>query len=67
VAIEDSPTGVTAALASGARTIAVPLMLPIVARPGLSRVASLTDVDLDVLARVAAGEVVDTLEPAPVR
>ena len=67
VAVEDSPTGVTAALASGARTIAVPLMLPVDPRPGLSRLASLADADLGLLARVAGGEVVDALEPAPLR
>ncbi|MFD1506840.1 HAD family hydrolase [Georgenia yuyongxinii] len=64
VAVEDSPTGVVSALASGARTIAVPLMLPIEAREGLSRLRTLEDVELDLLARIADGDVVDDLEPA---
>ena len=61
VAVEDSPTGVASALASGARTIGVRVMVPIERRPGLSRISSLVDLDLDLLGRVAAGEVVDLL------
>ncbi|PRZ03431.1 HAD superfamily hydrolase (TIGR01509 family) [Isoptericola sp. CG 20/1183] len=59
VAIEDSPTGLTSALAAGARTLGVEAVLPIEAREGLSRAASLTDVDLAFLRRMAAGEVLD--------
>lgn len=44
VAIEDSPTGVGAALASGARTIAVPHVVEIPDQPGLARVATLEGV-----------------------
>lgn len=44
VAIEDSSTGVGAALASGARTIAVPHLVEIPEQPGLARVATLTGV-----------------------
>lgn len=61
VAIEDSVPGVAAALASGARTLGVQHIVPVEARPGLSRVGSLADVDLDVVARIASGEVVDLL------
>ncbi len=61
VAVEDSPTGVASALASGARTIGVRVMVPIEGRPGLSRISRLADLDLGLLGRVAAGEVVDLL------
>ena len=61
VAIEDSTVGVTAALASGARTIAVPLMVEVAAQDTLSRLRSLEGADLDLLARVLDGEVVDEL------
>ncbi len=61
VAIEDSPPGITAALASGARTLGVPHQLPVPPRPGLSRVASLADVTLADLTRLRAGEVLDGL------
>ncbi|PFG43075.1 HAD superfamily hydrolase (TIGR01509 family) [Isoptericola jiangsuensis] len=59
VAIEDSPTGITSALAAGARTLGVEAVVPVEPRPGLSRADSLADVDLDVVRRIAAGEVVD--------
>ncbi|GIJ00266.1 hypothetical protein Slu03_26430 [Sediminihabitans luteus] len=61
VAIEDSPPGISAALASGATTIGVQAVVPVEPRPGLSRLASLTGVDLARLARIHAGEVVDEL------
>ena len=61
VAIEDSGPGITSALASGARTLGVPAEVPVPQRPGLSRAASLKQIDLDVLARVASGDVVDLL------
>ena len=61
VALEDSRSGVAAALAAGARTIAVEVVQPVAPRPGLSRVASLVDVSLELIARVAAGDVVDPL------
>jgi HAD superfamily hydrolase (TIGR01509 family) len=61
VAIEDSPPGIASALASGAKTIGVPCVLPVPPQPGLSRVASLADLDLGLLGRIANGEVVDTL------
>jgi HAD superfamily hydrolase (TIGR01509 family) len=61
VAIEDSPTGIAAALASGARTLGVEAVHPITPQPGLSRARSLLDVDLGVLRRLAAGEVLDLM------
>ncbi|MFC7406809.1 HAD family hydrolase [Georgenia alba] len=61
VAFEDSLPGVASAMASGARTIAVPLAVDVPAQPGLSRVGSVEDVDLDTLARVVAGEDLDAL------
>jgi HAD superfamily hydrolase (TIGR01509 family) len=59
VAIEDSPTGITAALASGARTLGVEAVLPLPHLAGLSRASSLTQVDLSMIARIAGGEVLD--------
>jgi len=35
IAIEDSPTGATSALAAGCRVLAVPLHVPVSARPGM--------------------------------
>jgi HAD superfamily hydrolase (TIGR01509 family) len=62
VALEDSPAGIGSALASGARTIAVQVMVPVPPRPALTRVASLAMVDLPLLTRVADGEVLDLLD-----
>jgi len=61
IAIEDSPPGISSALASGAHTIGVPCVLPVPPRPGLSRAASLADLDLAMLRRIVAGETVDLL------
>lgn len=61
VAIEDSRPGVASALASGARTLAVQHIVPVEARDGLSRVGSLAGLGLGELARIASGEVIDTL------
>jgi len=61
VAIEDSHPGITSALASGARTLGVPAEVPVPPRPGLNRAASLKQIDLETLARIASGEVVDLL------
>ena len=63
VAIEDSPSGIGSALAAGARTIGVEVMLPVDPAPGLSRVASLADLDVADLARVSRGDVLDLLAP----
>src|SRR5690606_33417887 len=46
VAVEDSPPGITSALASGARTIAVEHLVPVEARPHLSRLGTLDGVGL---------------------
>ncbi|MBO9554394.1 HAD family phosphatase [Cellulomonas sp.] len=62
VALEDSRSGIASAVASGARVVAVEVMQPVTPRPGLSRVASLEDLTLDDLARIACG---DELEPGP--
>ncbi|PZR52559.1 HAD family phosphatase [Xylanimonas oleitrophica] len=59
VAIEDSPTGIAAALASGARTLGVESVLPVAPAPGLSRASSLTDVGVSTIVRIAAGEVLE--------
>ncbi len=59
VAIEDSPTGITSALASGARTLGVEAVVPIEPRPGLSRAGSLERVTLRHLAQMRAGHVLD--------
>ncbi|GIG28850.1 HAD family hydrolase [Cellulomonas marina] len=64
VALEDSPSGIASALASGARTLAVEAVVPVQEQPGLSVVRSLVDVDLAVLARVAAGEVLRRADAA---
>ncbi|WP_448629544.1 HAD family hydrolase [Cellulomonas soli] len=64
VAVEDSPSGITSALASGARVVGVEVLVPVPARPGLSRVSSLTRIGLEDLARVAAGQVLDAGELA---
>ncbi|GGB95903.1 HAD family hydrolase [Cellulomonas carbonis] len=61
VAIEDSRPGIASALASGARTLGVQHLVPVEPRDGLSRVASLEDVDLAALARIGAGEVLDRM------
>jgi HAD superfamily hydrolase (TIGR01509 family) len=46
VAIEDSVTGLTSAEAAGARTLAVPHVVPIPPAPGRVRVQSLAEVDV---------------------
>lgn len=63
VAIEDSIPGVGSALASGARTLAVEHMVALDDRIGMSRADSLADVDLVLLSRIAAGEVLDLRMP----
>lgn len=54
VAIEDSPTGVRSALSAGVPTIAVPHLVPIEPRPGLSTVATLDGLRAADLLRVSA-------------
>ncbi|HZI97249.1 MAG TPA: HAD family phosphatase [Actinomycetales bacterium] len=55
VAIEDSTTGLASAEAAGVATIAIPHLVPIPDAAGRTKVASLRDVDLSLLLRVAAG------------
>ena len=59
VALEDSPPGISSALASGARTIGIEVMVPVPPQPGLSRIGSLTEVTLADLGRVARGHTID--------
>jgi HAD superfamily hydrolase (TIGR01509 family) len=59
VAVEDSRAGIASALSSGARAVAIEVMQPVAAQPGLTRIASLTDLTLPTLARIVAGEVLD--------
>ena len=59
IAVEDSRAGITSALASGAHAVAIEVMQPVAARPGLSRVESVGDLTLATLARIARGEVLD--------
>lgn len=61
VALEDSPSGIASALAAGTRTVGIPCVLPVEKRVGLSRVPSAACLDLALLCRIAAGEVVDLL------
>ncbi|MFG1842597.1 HAD family hydrolase [Micromonospora sp. NPDC049175] len=54
VAIEDSPTGVASALASGAAVLAVPAEVALARTAGVHQVQSLTGVDLELLAALLA-------------
>ncbi|MGC4816047.1 HAD family hydrolase [Micromonospora sp. DT63] len=58
VAIEDSPTGVASALASGAAVLAVPAEVPLPDGTGVHQVESLTGVDLEMLAALLADRAV---------
>jgi HAD superfamily hydrolase (TIGR01509 family) len=59
VAIEDSPTGIASAGAAGTPTLGVEAVVPLPRTDGLSRASSLTQIDLEALARIGAGEVLD--------
>lgn len=61
VAFEDSPAGVGSAFASGAKTVGVQRIVPIEARPGLSRVASLEKLTVADIREIAEGRVIDEL------
>lgn len=61
VAFEDSPTGLAAAEASGARVVGIQSQLPVAARPGRSRLRALDGFTLADVRRVAAGEIIDQL------
>ncbi|MGC4750198.1 HAD family hydrolase [Micromonospora sp. DT201] len=54
VAIEDSPTGVASALASGAAVLAVPAEVPLPSTVGVHQLESLTGVDLELLSALLA-------------
>jgi HAD superfamily hydrolase (TIGR01509 family) len=59
VAIEDSPNGITSALASGAVVVAVPCEVDLSHLRGVTHVDSLTEVDLGFLDRLVASVVGD--------
>lgn len=59
VGFEDSGSGVGALLAAGVNAVSIPYMVPIEPHPRLSRVRSLTELDLDALRRLVRGEVID--------
>ncbi|WP_322645520.1 HAD family phosphatase [Oerskovia flava] len=61
VAIEDSPAGIGSARAAGAATLGVQAVVPVRRQAGLSRTPTLERVDLALLRRIAAGEVVDLM------
>ena len=63
VAIEDSLPGVASAEAAGCRVLAMPLHVPVPPKAGRSRLPGFEGLDLAMLARLAAGSVVD-LVPA---
>ncbi len=62
IGIEDSPTGLAAVEASGARAIGVPCLVEIPAAAGRSRLASLMELTVNDLRSIAAGDVIDRLE-----
>jgi HAD superfamily hydrolase (TIGR01509 family) len=59
VALEDSPNGVASAEAAGCRLVAVPSLVPILARPGRVVARSLTEVSLPMLRRLVDNGHVD--------
>lgn len=59
VVIEDSPAGIQSGLRSGAAVIGIPGPVPMPPNPEMSRVNSASDLTLELLARIAAGDKVD--------
>lgn len=59
VVVEDSPAGIGAGVASGARVLAVEVFTPIPDLPGLIVTGSLADVTVADLGRIGAGGVLD--------
>jgi HAD superfamily hydrolase (TIGR01509 family) len=57
VAVEDSPLGLSSALAAGCHAVAVPSTVPIAQEPGVLVVGSLEEVDLVLLSALAAARV----------
>ena len=64
LAIEDSPSGVRSALASGARTVAVRRLTPLDPLPGMSRVRTLDSLTDEVIGAIMGGLVLDELGDA---
>ncbi|PWJ53151.1 haloacid dehalogenase superfamily, subfamily IA, variant 3 with third motif having DD or ED [Quadrisphaera granulorum] len=67
VALEDSTTGISSALAAGVPTVGIPCVVELEARPGLVRVASLEGRDVAWLAAVAAGAAGDEGASTPLQ
>lgn len=61
LAIEDSPSGIRSAHASGARTVAIRRLTPLEPLPGMSRVRSLDSLTDDAIEAIMAGVVFDEL------
>lgn len=59
--VEDSPTGVASALASGGISVAIPHEVPVAPASRLSRLRSAAEIDQGVLERLRAGEIIDTV------
>ncbi len=64
VAIEDSPPGISSAMAAGARTLGVPHLLEVEPRPGICGARSVAGTVLGVGPELGAGRVVDLLDGA---
>ena len=62
IGVEDSPKGIAAVEASGARAIGVPFLLHLHRTPGRNRVESLAQLTLDDLRSIVDGHVIDLLE-----
>jgi len=62
VAVEDSPTGLASAHASGARVLGVQRAVAIPRAEGRSRIDTLVGVTIEDLARIASGETLDRLD-----
>jgi beta-phosphoglucomutase-like phosphatase (HAD superfamily) len=61
VILEDSHTGVQAAINSGMPAVAIPFIVDVPDAPGLSRVGSLEELTVDLLGQIADGRVVRTV------
>ena len=64
VALEDSETGVRAAVAAGVRTLAIPGWSGVTSGPGRSRVRSLEGLGLAELRAICAGRTIDAFDHA---
>ncbi len=61
LAIEDSPSGIRSAHASGAKVVGIRRLMPIDPLPGLSRVRTLDSLDDDAIAAIMGGTVIDEI------